>query len=848
MRNEVLARPTAHALVALLKTCTKLKDVERAFEIHADIFKTRLLEENVYVGSALVDTYAKCGLLGKARQVFDMLQSRNIVVWTALIGGYVEHEHGEEALHCFEEMQMDGIPPDAVTFVLGLKACSSIKAIDKGREMHAEIERQGLLERNLFVGSALVDMYAKCKSLGIAHQVADKLKVQNLASWNALISGYTEQGHGGEALNCLEQLQLKGISPDVVTYTCCMKACGSIGDIDMGQEIHAELERQGLPERDHAISNVLVDMYIKCGWLALAHELFNKLRIRNVVSWNSMIAGYSEHGHAEEALKCFQSMKCRGVSPNHLTLVCALKACSSLGDAKTGQELHAEIEGKGFLQKDVVVGNTLVDMYAKCGLLSIAQKVFDKLAVRDTVSWTVLIAGYAEHGYGELALKHLEKMEFEAISPNEVTFVCSLKACTDLIFKEKGLEIHAEIERRALLFGDVGAYIINMYVKFGFLSNAKEIFDRLPVYDIGLWNTLLVGYAEHGHDEEVIKCFDQMQLKGLVANAVTFVWILKACGNLRAIDKGLEVHAEAERMGWLEADLSVSSALVNLYSKCGFLGKAQEIFDKLNVRDVVLWTALIAGYTENEQGEEALECLEQMQREGVSPNDVTLVCSLKACGSLGAVNTGHSLHAEIERKGLLGKYPLVGNTLVDMYARLGLLARAQQVFDKLPVRNVISWTALMVGYAQLGIGKDIFPIFDRMLFECVKPDSIMFVVILNVCSRMGFLNESETYFQAMSKDYGIVPMREHHFCMVDLLAREGYLDKAVEMISESPYCSDLVPWHTLLSACKRFGNVKFGKHAFDNAVHLDEKNAVPFVLMSQILAGGKHMGENSLEV
>ncbi|KAH7414845.1 hypothetical protein KP509_14G013800 [Ceratopteris richardii] len=824
-----------HTLVSLLKACTRLKHIHQGVEIHRDISKYSWYKQNVYIGSTLIDMYAKCGLMAKAYEVFNTLATQNIVTWTSLIGGLIEHEQWEKALQYFNRMQDMGIKPDSHAFVLGIKACGNIKSMPKTQEIHAEIGRQGLLDRNPFLCSALVDTYMKCNAYVQAQDVANQIKLQSRATCNALISGFAEQGYGIEALDCFKQMMMSGISPDVVTFTSCLKACTLAGDLDMGQCIHAELERQDVLKMDLMVGNVLVDMYMKFGKVAAACELFDKLPQQSAVSWNSLIAGYVDNGYSIRALECFRAMNLAGVAPNHLTFVAVLRACCLLEDVDTGQELHAEIVMKGILQDNPAVGNSLINMYAKCGSLSAAQEVFNKLPVRDTASWTVLIEGYAEDGHGEKALEQFEKMELERISPNPVTFVCSLKACSGLGWKQQGFMLHAEIERRSLCFGDVAISIMEFYAGLGLVVHSREIFDRLTDKDEDLWTALLIGYAEHGYDGEAIELFDKMPHDGSCRNALTFTWSLKACTNLGMLIKGQDIHAEIERIGWLRKEPSVSSALIDMYIKFGLLNKAKDIFDSLPVRDVVLWTALIAGYADNDQGEEALQCLNLMRCEGIHPNDVTLLCSLRACGNTGAVNKVNDLHAEIEMKGLLETEPLVGNTLVDIYSRFGFIAEAQQVFEKLPSRTVVSWTSLMVGYAQLGLSEDVFQVFEQMLSEHVMPDPIIFVVILNTCSRSGFLDSSETYFNGMSKEFGIAPILEHQYCMLDILGRTGRLDIVQEMITRYSYSSDSLPWHTILSACRNYGSLNFAKHAFHNAMLVDNKDAASLILMSCIL-------------
>lgn len=296
-----------------------------------------------------------------------------------------------------------------------------------------------------------------------------------------------------------------------------------------------------------------------------------------------------------------------------------------------------------------------------------------------------------------------------------------------------------------------------------------------------------------------------------------FVAMLKACAAHKNLERGCELHVEIARMGILENDAFVGSSLVDMYAKCGSLSKAHEVFDKLANRDVVSWTALIAGYAEHGHGMEALGYVKQMEGEGILPDSHTIVCSLKACGSIGAIDKGKELHAEIERKGLLEKDIAVGNTLIDMYGKCSLLALAQQVFDNLLVRDIVSWNSLIAGYIQHEQSAALVHIFFRMLSEGLEPNPVTFLIILNACSRTGLLNTSQTYFQTMSRDFGIVPHVEHHTSMINLYSRAGHLDQAISVMNSIPTQLNPFVWRTVLSACRTCTNVEFGYEAFNRA-------------------------------
>ena len=430
-------------------------------------------------------------------------------------------------------------------------------------------------------------------------------------------------------------------------------------------------------------------------------------------------------------------------------------------------------------------------------------------------------------------------MQIEGMSPDSVSFLCSLRACCSRIGVGKGQEIHAEIERRGLVGTDiaVGNTLVSMYATFGSLSEAQHLFHMLPVKNTISWNALISGYIECGHNEKALEYFQKMRVENAEPDIVTFISCLNACSSIQNLSKGEEIYAEIEKQGWLEKDIVIGNTLVNMYAKCGQLDKALNIFDELQVRDVVSWNALIAGYAEHEYAEEALSCLEQMQIEGVFLSPATLVCGLNACGKIGALDKAGEIHTEIERQGLLERDLILGNSLVSLYSKCGWLDLAQKVFDKLPLQNVVSRTILMVGYAHIGEWEKVVSIFNTMLEEGIKPDSITFIVILTACSRVGLSHESERFFESMSKEYGVPPTLQHRACMVDLLGRIGRVDRAVEMIREMPGLPNVVIWQTILAACQKCGNFKRGKEAFDEAVGLDERDAIAYVFMSHICSG-----------
>jgi pentatricopeptide repeat protein len=311
-----------------------------------------------------------------------------------------------------------------------------------------------------------------------------------------------------------------------------------------------------------------------------------------------------------------------------------------------------------------------------------------------------------------------------------------------------------------------------------------------------------------------------MQSEGLSPDVVTFTCLLKACGSTGSIDKGKEIHEDIIKRGLLRKDIVLGNAVVDMYAKCGILAKAREVLEELHGRDVATWNTLIAGYVRQGLCHEALSCYERMQSDGLSTNATTYVCILKACGSAGAVDKGIRIHEEISGSGLLERNMLLGNALVDMYAKCGKLDKAQRALEELPIRTVVAWSSLLAGYARQSDGYNALMCFEQMQNEGICPNDVTFSCVLNACGHAGRLDDACVLFNAMNQKYKIRPNVEHQTCMMKIFGCEGRLGKAVAVTKAMPPASPAV-WLALLGACWKWGEVKLGKSAFDQVVQID---------------------------
>eukprot|EP01018_Ginkgo_biloba_P028267 Gb_24755 [translate_table: standard] len=472
---------------SLLKASTNMKTLE---QVHAHMLIIGL-QQDIFLGTKLVSKYSMCGSVEKARLVFDKISRRNVFLWNAMIIGCARNGRSQETLSLYYQMRQAGIHPNNFTFPVALKACAALSALQEGKEIHYHIVRTGV-DSNIFVGTALIDMYVKCKSIENARQVFDKMPVRDVVLWTAMIVGYVQNGLANEALTLFWQMQIADVKPDSLTMASVLSACAQLGVVNQGKRIHDYIIRSGL-ESDVSVSNSLVAMYAKCGSLEIARQLFDKMSKRDVISWNAMIAGYAQNGHANEALRLFDQMQQVDMKPDSVTMVSVLPACSHLGALQQGKWIHDYINRNGF-ESDVSVSTALIDMYAKCGSIEIARNVFDNMSKRDVVSWSAMISGYGMHGHGKDALALFIQMLETGIKPNDVTFISVLSACSHAGLVNEGWQYFDCMTQDYHITPRVEHYscMVDLLGRAGCLDEAHDFVNNMPLEPhVGVWGALL---------------------------------------------------------------------------------------------------------------------------------------------------------------------------------------------------------------------------------------------------------------------------------------------------------------------------------------------------------------------
>ncbi|XP_065880335.1 pentatricopeptide repeat-containing protein At3g12770-like [Euphorbia lathyris] len=521
--------------VPLLRECIYKNSVSDAQLIHAHMVKTGTHKEFALI-SYLVNVYAKCGSMGIARKVFDELPRRNVVVWTALMTGYIHNSQPDLAIQVFINMLEAGSFPSTFTLGVVLNACSSLNSIQLAKQLHAFIFKYKN-DYDSSIGNALCSLYSKFSSLESALLVFRSIQEKNVISWSAVISACGENSEASMGLRFFVEMLLQDIEPNEFTLTTVLSLCCVMLALGLGRQVHSLSIKLGY-QSNQRIMNSVMYLYLKCGCIDEAHKLFNKMESTNLVTWNAMIAGYAQamdlakddfsvHQSGTEALRIFLKLNRTDMKPDLFTLSSMFTVCSRLLALEQGEQFHAHTVKSGFLS-DVVVGTALVNMYGKCGNIQGASRAFVEMSKRTLISWTSMITTFAQHGQSQRALELFEDMRLAGFRPNQVTFVGVLAACCNAGMVDEALAYFEIMQKEYRIKPVMDHYgcLISMFVKLGRLDEAFDVIKKMDFEPNELiWSVLIVGCRLHGKQELGFYAAEQL-LKMKPNDVETYVKLL----------------------------------------------------------------------------------------------------------------------------------------------------------------------------------------------------------------------------------------------------------------------------------------------------------------------------------
>lgn len=486
----------------LLKKCSKNHLLDQGKQVHGVVEKLGFGLDLV-LNNDLIDMYAKCRRTDLACAVFDQMPERNVVSWTALMCGYLQHGDAKTSLSLFSKMGLSAVKPNEFTLSTNLKASGILGIAKNGMQIHGVCAKSGF-ESIPVVGNSIIDMYSKCDRISEAARMFMVMPLKNLVSWNAMIAGYTLKRNGEEALNLFRKMQETGEVPDEYTYSSILKACSCLGAVREGTQIHASLIRRGFPYLvQSTVSGSLVDLYVKCRRIVVARRIFNQAESKNVISWNSLILGYAQEDNLPEAMDLFQQLRESKHQVDGFVLSSLIGVFADFALVEQGKQMHA-CTVKVPYGLEISVANSILDMYMKCGLTDEAGAVFREMPARNVVSWTVMITGYGKHGIGRKAVDLFNEMQENGIEPDSVTYLAVLSACSHSGLVEEGQEYFSSLCRNQQSKPQVEHYacMVDLLGRAGRLKEAKDLIEKMPLKpNAGIWQTLLSACKMHGNVE-----------------------------------------------------------------------------------------------------------------------------------------------------------------------------------------------------------------------------------------------------------------------------------------------------------------------------------------------------------
>ncbi|KAL1292128.1 hypothetical protein HN51_060561 [Arachis hypogaea] len=569
-----------HPSAILLELCNSLTELRQFLPL---VIKNGFYNQHLFQ-TKLLSLFCRFGSISEATRVFDSVDDHDKldVLYHTMLKGYARNSSLHEALGFYHRMRSDGVKPVVYDFTYLLQLCGEKLDLRMGREIHGQMIVNGC-ENNLFAMTAVVNLYAKCRQIADAYKMFERMPQRDLVSWNTVVAGYAQNGFAKKAVELVLLMQEAGQKLDAITLVSVLPAVTDLKALRIGRSVHGFAVKSGFESMVN-VATALLDMYFKCGSVSDARLVFEGMSSKNVVSWNTMIAGLAENGESKEAYETFLKMLDEGVQPTNVSMMGALQACANLGNLEQGRFVHKLLEQLK-LNCDVSVMNSLISMYSKCKRVDIAASVFDHMKDKTNVTWNAMILGYAQNGCVKEALNLFCMMQSKGSKPDSFTLVSAITALADLSVTRQAKWIHG-LAIRTLMDKNVfvATALVDMYAKCGEVQTARKLFDMMQERHVITWNAMIDGYGTHGLGKAAVDLFDQMQKGAIKPNEITFLSVISACSHSGLVEEGLYYFESMKENYGLEPAMDHYGAMVDLLGRAGRLDEAWKFIEQMPVK------------------------------------------------------------------------------------------------------------------------------------------------------------------------------------------------------------------------------------------------------------------------
>ncbi|KAL5765542.1 hypothetical protein ACOSP7_016159 [Xanthoceras sorbifolium] len=709
-----LVCPDAFVYAVVLRACAEVKDLSFGCGIHAHVLKRGPGVFDGFVDNALVNMYASCGSLDDAVVVFQGIGSPDLVGWSSMLSGYVKNGFEEEGLRVFLEMICCGVELDAFVFSVAIKGCANLEYLEFGKQIHCHMIKLGF-GCCLFLGNSLMDIYAKCGYSEGMKQVFSGMCEKDLISWNTLIMGYVHNSLYVEALRVFRVLIEEVSECDDFTITSSLKAITSLGNLDLGREIHGYIIKVGL-ESNQYVAGSLLNMYIECA----NHETLNQ-RARVPLKLYNYYGGRKFDGYFIASM---------------------LKWCSLQSDLETGEVLHSLIL-KLNLNSDAYVMSSLIDMYSKCGISEAALRVFLRVKEPEIATWSALISGFCLNGWYAEALELFQKMQFDFVEANEFTFTSVLLACLALEDLQKGREMHCKILRSG--FGSnvsVVNTLISLYSELWHHKQALKLCSLVSDVEIS-WKLLLKACMKAKDFEMVHELLGRIQLCYGFIDPYSACDILNSCANPVLLNVGTQVQAYMTKRG-LISHSTTGNCLIDMYAECGKIADAELVFNSMPEKNSCSWTSIISAKVNHGRPFEALYLFKDMQRKhNLKMDPSTFKSALNACALMGMTDEAYHLFMSMDKVYGIEPSEEHYSCMVEALGRAGMFEDVQEFINRMPPVKLgaLIWKSLLLSCRVHGDIKLAKYALEKLV-ELDPSDSSVYLMLKQVYLMLGMWDDA----------------------------------------------------------------------------------------------------------
>ncbi|KAL5708380.1 hypothetical protein ACHQM5_019180 [Ranunculus cassubicifolius] len=598
--NSTQLQPDVLTFRAILKLCIETNEYEFGRQVHAYIVKFYgRCNVDLVMSTYLINMYSGVGMVESAGKVFDEIPVRelDVVAVGSMMGCCNKSGDYNGALGIFKILMGSDagvVRPNEFVFTLGLSACAGLRCLYSGKQVHACIVKASL-GGDVFIGTALSNMYVKCEEVGCAKKSFLEIRKPNVVAWNAIMAGGFD---GIEVLKLFEKMwseKESGVLPDHVTFATVLRACKDV-DLFSVIQIHGLVVKMIGVEVDVFIGGALFNIYVDNSCVSDAEKVFDSICGIDICAVNLAIQGYRRNIYRKEAVRLFYKALQMDIEINEDTITSLMMG---IGDLNEGKQLHTLATKMGFSgnsDSDVPIGTSLIMMYTEFLCFDDAVRLFDQILFPDLVLWTSMISSLSLNGRNQEALKLYVQMLCRGLSqpPNHYTFSSILASCASLSAVEEGKQIHAQILKSCpIITSDifVASSLVDMYAKSGYIKEAKNIFDEIPIRDVAAWNSMITGLAQHGYAENAIEVFQELLgSPDMEPNHISFIGVLSACSHRGLVDEGYRFFKLIKA-----PTVDHYTCLIDLLGRAGHLEDALNLIEEMPFDpDEVIWSSLLA--------------------------------------------------------------------------------------------------------------------------------------------------------------------------------------------------------------------------------------------------------------